>query len=934
MANIFDQFDPPPAQSKAAPRANIFDQFDPPATAPASPNVKRKPNVFDQFDGPAAQPAPAAWGNVFDQFDAAPVAPAAPPKDRNYVADVTQSFGSGIVRGAAETAMLPVTAKRALDAGASWLYDKGEGAVRSAFGMDPRSAETQALIDEARARSAASGIDSAIFGAQDSARGVMDEYLHKPETTPGKFAETVGEFVQPGILVNGGRKVMQEGLTEGLKYAAPRIMGEAVVPGVASEAAGQLTDGTDFEPYARLLGAIAGNAAVVIPKAYNTVDNVARRAIPENVDWEKAQALQNNRFGIGLTGPEAVTEAAGGSSALQDVQRVVEGSIPGKQRLVPFFAERQNQIDDTISGPGGFLDAIGPQSSSPTALGPVAADAAENALRSGPEGSALLDAITRAGPRTTDMAAGEVIQPSLADVFARREGMRNALGDADFEAARKAAPTIPVDDLRPQSGLVESGYTRLDPNVDIHGQPEMAPTGVSPKYDTPALVSNTGPDMIQVDARSAVRQIDALRAAEKGGASDALEQVRNMLFTKGGVDTSVAGLDNARRGVNDMINEAKQAGKMHVVEQLTRAREALDAALETSPEVLAANKNFAAASEPLAPFTGTAAGKVIARDEFNKRFTMNPEDVPSALRVPSELKNLKTVAPPEALDAMQNNMATRLLDSVTDAKGNVSVERLQLALRDNTDILDQMPAVRDRLNEVVNSASGLERVRASSPLGKIASAPSTEAAAGALAPRKPLVGASGETADTVKRMVEQDADTTRQLLRQEFGQRWSEASKDTQAGTHQTAGIKFRNAVAGNDEQRAVLDAILENLPSPDAAKMAPDLLDVLSATGKRQNIGSPTAPNTAIVGELSAGGPLGRGLGMVRSGGASFFRNGVDDLKRAAYGKSVEGLADLFADPQSVDMLREIATNPASYGFLEALKRSARQAPLAMRER
>lgn len=67
--------------------------------------------------------------------------------------------------------------------------------------------------------------------------------LHKPETTIGKYANTVGQFV-PGAVAGPGGWLRKGAL--------------AVVPGMASEAAGQATEGTALEPYARVAGALLG----------------------------------------------------------------------------------------------------------------------------------------------------------------------------------------------------------------------------------------------------------------------------------------------------------------------------------------------------------------------------------------------------------------------------------------------------------------------------------------------------------------------------------------------------------------------------------------------------------------------------------------------------------------------------------------------------
>lgn len=72
--------------------------------------------------------------------------------------------------------------------------------------------------------------------------------FYRPKTTAGKYAETAGEFVPGALLTGGGGPVLNS-----VRYG--------VLPGLASEAAGQYTEGTKLEPYARVAAAIAASAA-------------------------------------------------------------------------------------------------------------------------------------------------------------------------------------------------------------------------------------------------------------------------------------------------------------------------------------------------------------------------------------------------------------------------------------------------------------------------------------------------------------------------------------------------------------------------------------------------------------------------------------------------------------------------------------------------
>jgi len=76
---------------------------------------------------------------------------------------------------------------------------------------------------------------------------------YEPQTTQGEYSRTVGEFL-PGIVGPGGP----------VKWAA-RGATDVLIPALASETAGQLTEGTKYEPWARagaglLAGGVAGGA--------------------------------------------------------------------------------------------------------------------------------------------------------------------------------------------------------------------------------------------------------------------------------------------------------------------------------------------------------------------------------------------------------------------------------------------------------------------------------------------------------------------------------------------------------------------------------------------------------------------------------------------------------------------------------------------------
>ncbi|PYE47144.1 hypothetical protein DFI02_1011298 [Rhizobium sp. PP-F2F-G20b] len=121
-----------------------------------------------------------------------------------------------------------------------------------------------------------------------------------------------------------------------------------------------------------------------------------------------------------------------------------------------------------------------------------------------------------------------------------------------------------------------------------------------------------------------------------------------------------------------------------------------------------------------------------------------------------------------------------------------------------------------------------------------------------------------------------------------------QAARDTQAGSHEAAGIKFRNAIAGSEPQDAVLQAVLRGLPSQAAADAARELLDVLQATGRRKAIGNATEFNRAANAELSPPAGVAALAGSTRL--AALLTRVNDKFKRSELRGNMGTLADIFA--------------------------------------
>ena len=173
---------------------------------------------------------------------------------------------------------------------------------------------------------------------------------YQPQTVPGEYARTLGEFL-PGGVAPGG---------VGAKIAS------VAVPAFASETAGQIARGmsggrpdTDAENFARLLGGFGGGLAVGGVGAARSGANIALRGAAEGVTPQQlelaAQLRQRARtMGVDLTNAEALQQVTNGGTGLTRLQRVIEGQT---SRMAPMFGQRPGQVERAI---GTELDRLGP----------------------------------------------------------------------------------------------------------------------------------------------------------------------------------------------------------------------------------------------------------------------------------------------------------------------------------------------------------------------------------------------------------------------------------------------------------------------------------------------------------------------------------------------------------------------------------------------
>lgn len=158
--------------------------------------------------------------------DEAAMAQMVPPP--STAGDVAKSFGSGLLSGGAQLVGLPGTISDLLETG----LVKGTNYL---FGTDLKTGEEL------------TGAPSPVSG-QSIVNLIGAPAQYEPKTTPGEYAKTVGEFL-PAAATGGVGGAIRGG----------------VIPALASETAGQVTEGTAAEPYARAAAAVLSSLAAAKP---------------------------------------------------------------------------------------------------------------------------------------------------------------------------------------------------------------------------------------------------------------------------------------------------------------------------------------------------------------------------------------------------------------------------------------------------------------------------------------------------------------------------------------------------------------------------------------------------------------------------------------------------------------------------------------------
>lgn len=309
-----------------------------------------------QTSGPwskySKQEQPRGWGDVlYENVVGRGEVDTTGERIGQTINDMGKAIGSGLVRGVTAAADLP----GAFITAAGDLASQGLEAV----GVPPTIANEAARS----LRFTPLGDGNAAGRAVDLVAPNVRPF--EPATTAGEYAQTVGEFLPTSWMGPGG--------------AVGNAVRYGVLPGLASEAAGQATEGTAAEPYARFAAALltpllsgrpTSNAAPILPAdpedlkmaetllrngvrptvGQTTGSDFMRRlegsldVLPTQADDVTAAAMKTTGSAATRATPEALR------SASDDIVKVMNDAVDGVS-FVPSGAmaqEADNVVNDYL----------------------------------------------------------------------------------------------------------------------------------------------------------------------------------------------------------------------------------------------------------------------------------------------------------------------------------------------------------------------------------------------------------------------------------------------------------------------------------------------------------------------------------------------------------------------------------------------------------
>lgn len=295
--------------------------------------------------------------------------------------DVGASLLSGIGRGAAGLAGLPGTIQNA--------FDNSLSAITGIQAPPPSPLSSEGLQ---------AGLSTLTGGASD----------YQPQTTAGEYAGTVGEFL-PGAALGG--------------VSIGNLTRFGVLPGLASEGAGQLTEGSSIEPYARVAAALVAPAVPAL--ASRAISPYAGAISPERMD--AIRVLQGE--GIPLTAGQKT-----GSTGLRFAESELGGS-----RAASVMDDQARAFTEAATSRAGMQGIATPDNMAANAqrLGQgFDAISSRNAITADPQFGTDLGRVLREYDRVLPSAQRDIVNNMADDILAVTTNNAGTIPGDVYQATR------------------------------------------------------------------------------------------------------------------------------------------------------------------------------------------------------------------------------------------------------------------------------------------------------------------------------------------------------------------------------------------------------------------------------------------------------------------------------------------------------------------
>ena len=290
---------------------------------------------WEDYQAPAA-----AEGKPWEEY--APPAAAAPAGPTvGYGEDIGKGFVGGVGRGVAGTLGIGGTL------GSLGRWGLGKAGVPEEY-LDNGAAVLRAagtFVPAARMLTGPGGAE-----VQKSIEDVTGKF-YEPQTVPGQYASTLGEFA-PGALIPGGGGV------------AARVV-NTVVPALTSETAGQLTKGTPWEPWARgAAGLVGGVGAAKAITPFAPAEGAYQRAVAalerENIPLTAGQRTGNKKLQWVESSAVDMPVVGGQAARLRDAPlNALDRAVT--DRVYPRAELRARGVPDDVNLPDPRVAVHGPE---------------------------------------------------------------------------------------------------------------------------------------------------------------------------------------------------------------------------------------------------------------------------------------------------------------------------------------------------------------------------------------------------------------------------------------------------------------------------------------------------------------------------------------------------------------------------------------------